>query len=142
VRDRRLPTRIIAVDAVGSLIFPGAGSSPGGRMIPGLGAGIRPPLCDPSLVHAVIHVNDIECIRSCRRLAKREAILAGGSSGGVLAAVEKFLDRMPSGSRCVAILPDRGERYLDTIYNDAWVQTHIEDAAGFVPQEWAPATIS
>ena len=31
------------------------------------------------------------------------------------------------GARCVAILPDRGERYLDTIYSDSWVRRHFGD---------------
>ena len=121
VRDRRLPIQIVAVDAVGSLIFAGLNPDAGARLIPGLGAGIRPPLCDPGLVHTVVHVTDLDCIRGCRRLVAREAIFAGGSSGGVMAAIEKLQERVPPGSRCVAILPDRGERYLDTVYDDAWV---------------------
>jgi N-(2-amino-2-carboxyethyl)-L-glutamate synthase len=125
VRDRRLPVRIIAVDAAGSLIFPADDPAPGSRLIPGLGAGMQPPLCDRSLVHRVVHVSDRDCVRSCRRLLEREAILAGGSSGGVLAAVEQLRDEIPAASSCVAILPDRGERYLDTVYDEVWVRQHL-----------------
>lgn len=125
VRDRRLPSRVVAVDAVGSLIFAGAKLAESRRLIPGLGAGIKPPLCDASLAHQVVHVTDLDCVRGCRRLVEREAILAGGSAGGVLAAVEKLQGQIPAGSRCVAILPDRGERYLNTIYDDAWVHEHF-----------------
>ncbi len=128
IREHRLPTRIVAVDAVGSLIFEPVGRPAGvasRRLIPGLGAGIRPQLCDPTLVDRVVLVTDADCIHGCRRLASREAILAGGSAGGVLTAVEKLRGWIPPGSVCVAILPDRGERYLDTIFNDAWVQEHI-----------------
>jgi 2,3-diaminopropionate biosynthesis protein SbnA len=127
VRDRQLKTRIVAVDAAGSLIFDQPGMRSGARRIPGLGAGIRPPLCDPSVVEMVVHVSDADCVRSCRRLLEREAILAGGSSGGVLAAVERLCDQLPKGSVCAAILPDRGERYLDTIYNDDWVREVLGD---------------
>jgi 2,3-diaminopropionate biosynthesis protein SbnA len=122
VRDRRLATRVVAVDAVGSLIFSGVQLP---RLIPGLGAGMRPPLCDPSLVDQVVHVSDRECVVGCRLLVGREAILAGGSSGGVVAAVDRIRDSIPAGAICVAILPDRGERYLDTIYDDAWVRQHF-----------------
>ena len=122
VRAHRLTTRVVAVDAVGSQIF---GDRPGPRLVPGLGASIRPPLCLPELVDQVIHVNDTDCIAGCRRLVQREAILAGGSSGGVVAAVEKVLGSIPAGATCVAILPDRGERYLDTIYHDGWVREHF-----------------
>jgi cysteine synthase A len=65
----------------------------------------------------------------CRRLARREAILAGGSSGGVVAAVERLKDEIPPGANCVLIFPDRGERYLDTIFSDEWVGAHFGDVA-------------
>jgi cysteine synthase A len=125
VRKHRQPTRIIAVDAVGSLIFDAPGADQGKRLIPGLGAGIRPPLCAPDLIDEVVHVTDEECILGCRRLVRREAILSGGSSGAVLAAVERLRDSIPAGSVCAVILADRGERYLDTIYNDDWVDEHF-----------------
>jgi cysteine synthase A len=122
VRDHGLATRIVAVDALGSQIFSSVKAK---RMIPGLGAGIRPPLCSPGLIDECVHVSDVDCIAGCRRLMAREAILAGGSSGGVVAAVEKFRDQIPDGAVCAAILPDRGERYLETIFNDDWVHEHF-----------------
>lgn len=145
VRDHRLPTRIVAVDAVGSVIFDGLNRQSNRRLIPGLGAGIRPRLCDPALVDRVVHVTDADCIQGCLRLVSREAILAGGSSGGVLAAVDKLRDWIPAGSTCVAILPDRGERYLDTIYNAAWVHEHfgeLEDPVSTCESEATWTTVS
>jgi 2,3-diaminopropionate biosynthesis protein SbnA len=121
-RDHRLGTRIVAVDAVGSVIF---GDAPGRRLIPGLGASICPPLCPPELVDMVVHVTDVDCIVGCRRLLRTEAILAGGSSGGVMSAVDKLQGEIPAGATCVAILADRGERYLDTLYDDTWVRDHF-----------------
>ncbi|HEX6862219.1 MAG TPA: 2,3-diaminopropionate biosynthesis protein SbnA [Thermoanaerobaculia bacterium] len=121
VRDYGLATRVVAVDAVGSLIFSDVRAR---RLIPGIGASMRPPLCDLSVIDECVHVNDLECISACRRLVAQEAILAGGSSGGVLAAVERVKSRIPEGAVCVAILPDRGDRYLDTVYSDKWVQEH------------------
>src|SRR5947199_6233225 len=121
VRDHGLATRVIAVDAVGSLIFSDVQAK---RMIPGLGAGLRPPICDLSLIDECVHVDDLDCIAGCRRLVAREAILAGGSSGGVLAAVEKLQGRIHDGAVCVAILPDRGDRYLETLFSDEWVHEH------------------
>ncbi len=122
VRDFRLGTRVIAVDAVGSLIFSDVRAK---RLVPGLGAGLRPPLCDLSTIDECVHVDDLDCIVGCRRLVAREAILAGGSSGGVLAAIGKLQDRIPDGAVCVAILPDRGERYLETLFSDEWVHSHF-----------------
>ncbi len=122
IRDRGLATRVIAVDAFGSLIF---GEIKARRLIPGLGASMRPPLCDSSLVAACVHVDDLDCILGCRRLMEREAIFVGGSSGGVLSAVEAYGEGIPAEAVVVAILPDRGERYLQTLFSDDWVREHF-----------------
>lgn len=128
VRDHNLKTRVFAVDAAGSVIFGGTSAR---RLIPGLGAAIRPELCRPELVDRCVQVSDLDCVIGCRRLMRREAILAGGSSGGVLMAIEKVKDDIPPDSTCVAIFPDRGERYLDTIYSDAWIREHFGDVCHF-----------
>ena len=121
VIDYGLETEVIAVDAVGSQIF---STERGSRNIPGLGAGLRPPLCPQELVRC-IHVTDLDCILGCRRLARREGILVGGSSGGALAAFVKLMPSIPKGSTSVLMFPDRGERYLDTVFNDQWVKSKI-----------------
>jgi len=125
-RANGLTTRIVAVDARGSAIF---GEPRGRRLVPGHGAAVRPGLFQADLADDVVLVSDLDCVAGCRRLARRESILAGGSSGGVVAAVERLLPALPAGADCVAILPDRGERYLDTIYSDAWVEEHLGAAA-------------
>jgi N-(2-amino-2-carboxyethyl)-L-glutamate synthase len=126
-RDHGLATRVIAVDAVGSLIFSDQKAK---RLVPGLGAGLRPPLCDLGLIDQVVHIDDRDCVRGCRLLVHREAILAGGSGGGVLSALLKVQDQIPAGANCVVILPDRGERYLNTIYDDGWVREHLGEVDG------------
>jgi len=123
-RDHGLDVHIVAVDAIGSLIFSDVKAA---RMVPGLGAGIKPPLLDASLVAECVHVDDLDCVVGCRKLVAHEALLAGGSSGGVMAAVAKIKHRIPAGAVCVAILPDRGERYLDTLYSDKWVHQRFGD---------------
>lgn len=122
VREQKSSTRVIAVDAVGSVIF---GGQPAKRLLPGHGAGVRPPLYQADLADEVIHVTDLECVTGCRLLARREAILAGGSSGAVIMAVDRLRQQVPDGAVCVAIIPDRGERYLDTVYSDEWVEEHF-----------------
>lgn len=124
VREHDLDTKVIAVDAIGSVIFD---TEPGVRLIPGHGASRRPELYRPGLAERCIHVSDLECVVGCRRLLKREAILAGGSSGAVVAAVDKMRQTIPGEAICVVILCDRGERYLDTIYSDCWVSRHFGD---------------
>jgi 2,3-diaminopropionate biosynthesis protein SbnA len=135
-RDHGLGTRVVAVDAIGSLIFSDQKAK---RMIPGLGAGMRPPLCEISLIDDFILVSDTDCVAGCRRLVAREAILAGGSSGAVMSAIEKYQGNIPAGATCVAILPDRGERYLDTVYDDDWVKLHLGDVEHLWRDEKVPA---
>ena len=123
-RRHDLPTRIFAVDAVGSVIFGGVNSK---RLLPGHGSAVRPALYHPYIAERCIHITDLECVLGCHRLVRHEAILAGGSSGGVLMAVERAKEEIPPDTNCVVIFPDRGERYLDTIYSDAWVAEHFGD---------------
>lgn len=122
LRDRGASTRITAVDAVGSVIF---GGERGRRLIPGHGASVRPALFADGLATDLVRVDDIDAVVGCRHLVAREGILAGGSSGAVVSAVHRRLPSLEPGSRCAVILPDRGERYLDTIYDDTWVHENL-----------------
>jgi len=126
VKAYGLRTQVVAVDALGSLIF---GNTPAKRMIPGLGAGLRPELCPIDMVERCVHVSDLDCVVGCWRLVRSEAILAGGSSGGVVSALARLRNEIPAGATCVLLLPDRGERYLDTIYSEEWISAHFGDVA-------------
>ncbi|MFG3114885.1 2,3-diaminopropionate biosynthesis protein SbnA [Streptomyces sp. NPDC048197] len=119
LRDHKPSARVVAVDAEGSVTFGGPART---RMIPGLGTGVRPPLLDESLVDDVVMVAEPDTIRSCRRLARR-GFLFGGSTGTVVSGALTWLARhpLPPGGRAVAIAPDLGERYLDTVYQEQWV---------------------
>ncbi|QLE73194.1 2,3-diaminopropionate biosynthesis protein SbnA [Streptomyces rectiverticillatus] len=118
-REHSPHTRVIAVDTVGSVTF---GNPPGRRYIPGLGTSRRPEIFDPEQIEHTVMVPEAEAVRMCRRLAAQRGIVAGGSTGSVLAAVESRRDEIPAGARVVAIAPDFGDRYLSTIYDDTWVQ--------------------
>jgi cysteine synthase A len=131
-RQQELSTRIIAVDAVGSVIF---GGPPAKRLLPGHGAAVRPALFQDDLADQVVHVTDQECITGCHLLARREAILAGGSSGAVIMAVDRIRSTVPDGAVCVVILPDRGERYLDTVYSHKWVEEHFGNVSHLWEEE-------
>lgn len=110
---------VIAVDAVGSIIF---GAPPAPRRLPGIGSSRVPELLVPDEIDEVVYANDWEAAQGCRALARYEGILAGGSSGAVIAATQKSLSTFPPAYRALLILPDRGERYLDLVYNDQWVE--------------------
>jgi 2,3-diaminopropionate biosynthesis protein SbnA len=121
--------RIVAVDSVGSVTF---GGPPGRRMIPGLGASVRPPMLDESLIDEVVRVDEADTIRACHRMARR-GFLFGGSTGTVVSGAMDWLARHElsqhelsqhgaSSLTAVAIAPDLGERYLDTVYQNNWIE--------------------
>jgi len=118
-REWHRPVRVVAVDSVGSVTF---GGEPARRMIPGLGMNVRPPMLDESYVDEVVRVEEADTIRTCHRLAG-SGFLFGGSTGTVVSGAMGWLAR--NGSQdltAVAIAPDFGERYLDTVYQENWVQ--------------------
>ncbi len=91
------------------------------RELPGLGASRVPELLKRDELGEVIQIDDYESAVACRQLVKREGIFAGGSSGSVIAAIQRLSARLLQPARILTILPDRGERYLDTVYNDQWL---------------------
>jgi 2,3-diaminopropionate biosynthesis protein SbnA len=111
-------TRVVAVDAVGSVTF---GGSPAPRFIPGLGTSRRPEIFTDSDAFEKVHIEEIDAIATCRMLAARYGLLVGGSTGTVLAAVRLLTPTLRSCRRIVAISPDMGDKYLDTVYSDTWV---------------------
>ena len=122
LREWPRPVHVVAVDSVGSVTF---GSAAGRRMIPGLGTAVRPPQLDESFVNEVVLVEEADTIRTCRRLAKH-GFLFGGSTGTVVFAAINWLKQHNANDlTAVAIAPDLGERYVDTIYNNEWVQDHF-----------------
>ena len=92
------------------------GSSMGGGEhadynIEGIGNDFVPETMDMSLVDQVIKVNDDEAFAAVRKLAEKEGIIAGSSSGAALAAAEKLIASGAEGN-IVVIFPDRGDRYF------------------------------
>lgn len=118
LRERFPDLRVVAVDAVGSVIF---GGPPAPREIPGIGSSRVPELLRPDEIDDVVHVDDVEAADACRELLGKEGIFAGGSSGAVVAAIRRTLPLLTSPGRILAIFPDRGDRYLDLVYDDDWL---------------------
>ncbi|GAA2084305.1 2,3-diaminopropionate biosynthesis protein SbnA [Streptomyces albiaxialis] len=114
------PVTVVGIDSVGSVTF---GGPPGTRMIPGLGAGVRPALFDESYVDDLVLVSETDTVRTCHTLA-RGGFLFGGSTGTVVhGALTWLADHRPGEDvTAVAISPDLGDRYLDTIYRAGWVR--------------------
>jgi cysteine synthase A len=110
--------RVVAVDAVGSVIF----SQPNQpqRLQGGLGSSLIPANVDYTIIDEIHWLNDKEAFASTLELALREKIFAGNSSGSVYAVASWLSSTVQEGTNIVAIFPDRGDRYVGTIYNEAY----------------------
>jgi cysteine synthase A len=124
-------TKVIAVDSIGSVTF---GQPAGPRHIPGLGTSRRPEIFNPGGIHALEMVAESDAVAMCRYLARSNGILAGGSTGTVLSALVNWRDRIPAQATVVAISPDFGERYLNTVYDDDWVRARFGAIPSYQPQ--------
>jgi len=113
--------QVVGVDAHGSTIFRGPAHP---YLIPGIGLSWTPDNLDVTLLDRVFKVPDEDAFLACRALAQSEGILAGGSSGAVLMVGLHYAQQLPPTARIVCVLADGGERYLQTIYSDEWMQSH------------------
>jgi cysteine synthase A len=119
LREQWPALKVVGVDAVGSVLF---GTPSGARELPGIGASRVPELLKREEIPQSIHIDDYESAVACRQLVEREGIFAGGSSGSVMAAIQRLGASLQQPSRILTVLPDRGDRYLDTVYDDTWLQ--------------------
>jgi len=72
-----------------------------------------PKIYDASRVDRIIDVSQQDAEETTRQLAAREGIFAGISSGGAVAAALKLSEQVEN-AVIVAIICDRGDRYLST----------------------------
>jgi len=120
LKERYPAVKVIAVDAVGSVIFGGPARK---RHIPGLGASMVPPLIAEAEIDGVAIVPEKEAAACCRTLLWEHGLFVGGSSGASLAAVQNYAQRLQTAAEPTAIFlcADRGAAYLDTVFNAEWV---------------------
>lgn len=101
--------RTVAVQPQGSILDEG---TPGPHKVEGIGIDFLSPTLDLDLIDKVITVSDDECFSTARLLARKEALLVGGSSGANVYAALRIAEELGKGKRVVTVLPDGAERYL------------------------------
>lgn len=103
---------VVAVQPTKSPVL--SGGNPNGHKIQGIGANFIPSIYDKDIVDKIISIDEETAYSYARKLAMKEGILSGISSGANLAAAIIVAKRLGKGKTVVTILPDTGERYLST----------------------------
>jgi len=114
-------TKIIAVDVVGSLVFSDCAKP---RCIPGMGSRLKSKQLTETDYDEVVIVPELDGVAACYSYQRQGSILLGGSSGVIVAAIDKYFSdkTFSDGITIVTVFPDGGSRYLETIYNRDWLR--------------------
>ena len=90
-------------------------------LVEGIGGDSVPPVGDFSRVARAYSIADAEAFRTCRELLAREGIIAGTSTGTLLAAALRYCREQQRPQRVVTFVCDSGNKYLSKVYNDYWM---------------------
>ncbi|MCK5450166.1 MAG: cysteine synthase A [Candidatus Omnitrophica bacterium] len=113
LKEKNSKVKIIAVEPKDAAVI--SGGEPGAHKIQGIGAGFVPKVLKKELIDEIITVADEEAGECARKLARKEGLLVGISSGANLAASIKLASKEENrGKTVVTVLCDTGERYLST----------------------------
>ena len=113
LKSRKPGVKVVAVEPESSPVL--SGGKPGPHKIQGIGAGFVPEVLDTGIYDEIIRVANEDAFAEGRRIARREGVLVGISSGAALhAAIELAKRPENEGKTIVALLPDTGDRYLST----------------------------
>ncbi|MES9906259.1 MAG: cysteine synthase family protein [Sedimenticola sp.] len=131
LKHRGRTTVTVGVGVKGSVIF-GGQKSP--TAVTGMGLAWVPENLDESVVDEAYLTTTDQCFSTVRAIARSHGILLGGSSGASLfVAIHKAIT-LGMGSKVLAIAPDRGDKYLDELYDDDWLEEKgIISAKGIEP---------
>lgn len=118
-------TEIVLADPVGSVLAPliktGEMTEAGSWTVEGIGEDFVPPNCDLSLVSHAYSVPDRQSMAAARELLSKEGILAGSSSGTLLAAALRYCREQKTPKRVVTLVCDSGNKYLSKVFDDFWL---------------------
>ena len=118
-REHFPSTSIVGVDVAGSVIFNTPAHS---YKMTGLGLSFVPPNYNPQQIDEAYIVGDELSFSVCRSLARLEGLLLGASTGAIVTAGISVARRRQGRSRILMVNPDRGDRYLETVFNDEWLE--------------------
>ncbi len=113
LKSQNFNIKIVAVEPADSPVL-SAGKA-GAHKIQGIGAGFIPEILNTKIYDEIIKVEDEKAFETGRRIARKEGILVGISSGAALWAAEELAKKPENKDKIIVVLlPDTGDRYLST----------------------------
>jgi cystathionine beta-synthase len=118
---------IVLADPVGSIlseyINDGVLSDQSGSwLVEGIGEDFLPAISDFTHVSRAYAISDKESMLAGRELLRKEGILAGSSTGTLMAAALKYCQEQTKPKKVLTFAADTGNRYLSKMYNDFWMR--------------------
>ena len=118
-------TKFILADPEGSILADhvdyGETTTSGSWLVEGIGEDFIPPLASIEGVNQAYRISDRESFATARALLKHEGVLAGSSTGTLLAAALRYCQSQKEPKRVVTLVCDSGNKYLSKMYNDLWL---------------------
>jgi cystathionine beta-synthase len=117
---------IVLADPAGSILAgyveTGKIGQAGSWLVEGIGEDFVPTIADLSRVRRAYTITDEESLMTARALLRGEAILAGSSSGTLVAAALRHCRAQTEPKRVVTFVCDSGNKYLSKMFNDYWMR--------------------
>lgn len=117
---------MVLADPAGSVLAPylatGQMIEAGSWVVEGIGEDFIPAIADLSRVKHAFTITDAESLQTARELLSREGILAGSSSGTLVAAALQYCRQQTTPKTVVTFICDSGNKYLSKMFNDHWMQ--------------------
>ncbi|MCK0509279.1 pyridoxal-phosphate dependent enzyme [Aromatoleum anaerobium] len=124
-RSRAPHVKMVLADPAGSVLAhfvrTGEMTDAGAWLVEGIGEDFIPPIADLSGVAEAYTIDDAESFATARELLATEGILAGSSSGTLLAGALRYCRSRERPERVVTFACDSGNKYLSKMFNDFWM---------------------
>jgi cystathionine beta-synthase len=121
-------TVLILADPAGSslaeYIRTGRLGPSGSYTVEGIGQSTIPPIADLSRVTRAYTITDARSFEVARALLREAGILAGSTSGTLVAAALEYCREQTEPKRVVTLICDSGNKYLSKMFNDFWMRDH------------------
>lgn len=129
LKEQKSSVKLLLADPAGSMLADwqqGSEPHPAPYLVEGIGGDFMPGNVDMPMIDYSIHVSDRRAIDVAHQLLEKEAMFVGSSSGCVVAAALQFCEQQKeSALTVVAVLPDTGRLYMDTIFDEAWLSSRL-----------------